>query len=121
MCYHNKRLLFIKEVDMVIVEGEVYYRERLIAECMEILHLLAKTDIVNTLRPLPNIVKENNTPIYTSKDLMRILNVKETTLRKYREDGLLGHTKVADKIWYTQRDLEDFIHNPNNRLEAFNR
>ena len=116
-----QHLLFIRDIEMVNVGGYIYYRERFISECLEILNLLAKTNIVNILRPLPSVVKENSTPIYTSKELMRILNVKESTLRKYREDGLLGYSKSGDKIWYTQKDLDDFLYNPNNRFEAFNK
>ncbi|MBQ7855204.1 MAG: helix-turn-helix domain-containing protein [Muribaculaceae bacterium] len=113
-------LLCDKELDIVIVEDNVYYRERFVEKSLEILELLAKTEIVNNLRPIPLMQKEQNNPVYSSKDLMRILDVKEATLKKYRDNGLLGYSKVGDKFWYTQKDLDSFLTNPNHRYEAFN-
>lgn len=112
-------LLIVKENDIVMVGDTLYYRERSIRNCLSVLRCLAKTEIVNELRPLPQTIKESSKPIYTNKDLMNILNVKESTLRRYRDNGLLGYTKQGDKIWYTEDDLMNFINNPKNRREAF--
>lgn len=112
-------LLIVKENDIVMVGDTLYYRERSIRNCLNVLRCLAKTEIVNELRPLPQMIKESSKPIYTNKDLMNILNVKESTLRSYRDNGLLSYSKQGDKIWYTEDDLMNFIHNPKNRREAF--
>ena len=74
-------LLSVTEMDMVDIEGQIYYREIYIQNVLNILTVLAKTQIVNQLRPLPQIVKDTSKPIYTSKDLMAILNVKESCNR----------------------------------------
>ena len=102
-------LLSVAEMDMVEVEGQIYYRELYIQNVLNILTVLAKTQFVNQLRPLPQIVKDTSKPIYTSKDLMAILNVKESTLRGYRDKLLLDYSKCGDKIWYTQDNLMDFL------------
>lgn len=112
-------LLIVQENDIVIVGDLLYYKERAIRNCLNVLQCLAKTEIVNELRPLPQMIKESSKPIYTNKDMMNILNVKESTLRSYRDNGLLGYTKQGDKIWYTEDDLMNFINNPKNRREAF--
>lgn len=74
---------------------------------------LAKTQLVNYLRPMPQTIKNASKPIYTSQDLMAILNVKESTLRGYRDNLLLDYSKCGDKIWYTQDNLMDFLNRTN--------
>lgn len=103
-----QKLLSVRDIDMVIVEEKVYYRESYIKEVLDVLTTLAKTKIVNQLRPIPTIYKELN-PLYTNQDLMTILNVKESTLRKYRDDCLIDYSKVGDKIWYTEENLNEFL------------
>ncbi|MBD5339947.1 MAG: helix-turn-helix domain-containing protein [Bacteroides sp.] len=106
-------LLSVAEMDMVVVNGNIYYRELYIQNVLNILTVLAKTQFVNQLRPLPQTVKDISKPIYTSKDLMAILNVKESTLRGYRDKLLLDYSKCGDKIWYTQENLMDFLKRTN--------
>lgn len=108
-----EKLLSVKEADIVIVDNSFYYRESYIQNVLDILSVLAKTQLVNALRPLPQIIKDASKPIYTSKDLMAILNVKESTLRGYRDNLLLDYSKCGDKIWYTQDNLMDFLNRTN--------
>ena len=103
---------------LVIVDDVLYYRESSVLRVLEVLRILAKSTIVNTLRPIPQIIKEVDEPLYTSKDMMRLLNVKESTLSKLRNNFELGYTRFGDKILYTQKDLMDFIYNPKHRVEA---
>lgn len=117
--YTVNTLLINKENDIVFVDDTIYYRERCVRNCLNILQCLAKTNIVNELRPLPQMIKESSKPLYTNKDLMNILNVKDSTLRSYRDKGLLGYTQIGDKIWYTEDDITNFINNPQYRREAF--
>lgn len=108
-----EKLLSVRDIDIVEVNGNYYYRESYIQSVLDILTVLAKTQIVNTLRPLPQANKDASKPIYTSKDLMAILNVKESTLRGYRDNLLLDYSKCGDKIWYTQDNLMDFLNKTN--------
>ena len=103
-----QKLLSVRDVDMVMVEDKIYYRESYIKEVLDVLTTLAKTKIVNQLRPIPTVYKALK-PVYTSQDLMTILNVKESTLRKYRDDCLIDYSKVGDKIWYTEENLNAFL------------
>lgn len=91
----------------------VYYREEEVIRAINILTTLAKSNFVNTLRPQYQFIKENE-PVYSSKDLMNILDIKEERLRKFRDEGYLGYTKYpnSDKIWYTKQNLQDFLTNP---------
>ena len=108
-----EKLLSVRDADIVMVDNGIYYRESYIQSVLDVLATLAKTQLVNTLRPLPQTVKDDSKPIYTSRDLMAILNVKESTLRGYRDNLLLDYSKCGDKIWYTQDNLMDFLNRTN--------
>lgn len=54
---------------------------------------------------------------YTNKELRESLGVEERLIRKYREQGLLAHSKVGDKYWYSLQDVLDFLEKT--RLPAF--
>ena len=41
---------------------------------------------------------------YNNKEVQQLLNVDDKLIRKYRDEGLLGHTKVEGKYWYNHRD-----------------
>lgn len=108
-----EKLLSVREADIVEVDNCLYYRESYLQSVLDVLAALAKTQFVNNLRPMPQMVKNASKPIYTSKDLMAILNVKESTLRGYRDNLLLDYSKCGDKIWYTQDNLMDFLNRTN--------
>lgn len=66
------------------------------------------------------IASPNEKPVYTNKEMMQLLDVDAKTLKKYRDEGLLGYSHPHDKYFYTHRDLEDFLMNKKIRCEAFN-
>lgn len=47
----------------------------------------------------------------TNEEVKKYLGVGDTTLRKYRDAGLLAYSKVDDKYWYTKKDLDCFLQN----------
>ena len=63
---------------------------------------------------------DNKKVVYTNKELMQILDVDAKTLKKYRDEGLLGFSHPHDKYFYSHRDLENFLMNKNIRYEPFN-
>lgn len=110
-------LMFSRGFELIEVEGNFYCRECDIINIISVLQALAKTNLVNVLRPLPQYIKGVNKPVYTTKDLMTMLDLKDNTLRYYREEGYLGHTKCKGKILYTQEDVDNFLHHPEFRYE----
>ena len=56
-------------------------------------------------------------PIYTNKEMMKMLDCNDKTLRKYRNDGYLSYVRVCDKIYYTVDDICQFI--KNNHIVAY--
>ena len=49
--------------------------------------------------------------IYTSEDVCKKLGVSETLLSRYRNERQLPYSKVGDKYFYTDEDIENFIEN----------
>lgn len=58
--------------------------------------------------------------IYTNRDVMEMLQIDTKTLKKYRDDGLLGFSHPYDKYFYTRDDLQKFMMNKAIRNEPFN-
>ncbi len=56
-------------------------------------------------------------PLYTNKGIIALLQINTSTLRKYRDEGLLGFTKVGDKYFYTANDVKRFL--DTNHYEPF--
>lgn len=53
-----------------------------------------------------NLKKEK---VYDNKRLMAHLNVTERYLRGMRENGYIGYSRIGDKFWYTQKDVDRFL------------
>lgn len=69
-----------------------------------------KTQNQNTIE-VDSIVAMLNKPLYTNKEMMKMLDCNDKTLRKYRNDGYLSYVRVGDKIYYTVDDICQFIKN----------
>ena len=48
---------------------------------------------------------------YTNKEMMKMLDCTEKTLRRYRNDGYIGYSRVGDKFYYTAEDIYMFLKN----------
>ena len=47
---------------------------------------------------------------YNNKEIMGLLGVKDKYLKKLRDNGYLGFSREGDKYWYTQKDVDCFLH-----------
>ena len=72
--------------------------------------MMEKTQNKNTIE-VDSIVAMLNKPLYTNKEMMKMLDCNDKTLRKYRNDGYLSYVRVGDKIYYTVDDISQFIKN----------
>lgn len=72
--------------------------------------MMEKTQNKNTIE-VDSIVAMLNKPLYTNKEMMKMLDCNDKTLRKYRNDGYLSYVRVGDKIYYTVDDICQFIKN----------
>ena len=62
-------------------------------------------------------IQEFSKPLYTQREVLDLLGVSTNTLKKYRENGWLGSSRVADKYFYSQNDIDEFLQN--NHYPAF--
>lgn len=53
--------------------------------------------------------------IYTSEDVCKNLGVSETLLSRYRNERQLSYSKVGDKYFYTDEDIDSFIENTSSK------
>lgn len=53
--------------------------------------------------------------IYTNEDMCKKLGVSETLLSRYRNERQLPYSKVGDKYFYTDEDIESFIENTSSK------
>lgn len=80
-------------------------------------------DVRELMRTLMNeiaVLKEyiaNPKAVYTNKEMAELLKVDAKTLRKYRNDGLMGYSQIRDKYFYTNADLSEFL--ANNHMNAY--
>jgi hypothetical protein len=72
--------------------------------------MATKRTIKDTDQESPNpIITMFNKPIYTNKDIMAMLDCTEKTLRKYRNDGYIGFSRIGDEFYYTANDILNFL------------
>lgn len=55
--------------------------------------------------------------LYTNKSILALLQINTTTLRKYRDEGLLGYSKIGGKYYYSTDDVNKFL--KKNHFEPF--
>ena len=75
-----------------------------------------QTPIINQFTINNQTMQNNNAttnmfdkPFYTNKDVMKMLDCTEKTLRKYRNDGFIGYSRIGDKFYYTVEDIVLFL------------
>lgn len=81
------------------------------------LHELPQLLIYGKLLAEKEQVQGFSKPLYTQREVLDLLGVSTNTLKKYRENGWLGYSRVADKYFYSQHDIDEFLQN--NHYPAF--
>lgn len=59
-------------------------------------------------------------PLYTNAEIKELLHIDDSTLRRYRNDGLLSYSKVRDKFFYSAQDVDDFLKNSHEDAYYYN-
>ena len=81
-----------------------YYKK---LESIETKKLLDELDTIETC--LDRVSGSCELKVYNKNEINSVLGVNEKQLRRYRYDGKLSYTKVGDKYWYTQDDIDEFM------------
>lgn len=48
--------------------------------------------------------------LFSNKELMDLLQVGDKYVKKLRDNGYIGYTRMGDKYWYTLDDVKKFLH-----------
>ena len=56
------------------------------------------------------MIVPNPLRIYNNKEIMELLGIKDKYLKKLRDNGYLSFSREGDKYWYTQKDVDCFLH-----------
>lgn len=64
-------------------------------------------------------IKEGGKILYTNKEMLELLRVNNATLKKYRDGGYLGYSKIGDKYFYSMSDIQAFLRNTHNEPYLF--
>jgi excisionase family DNA binding protein len=64
-------------------------------------------EIVELLNEIKNSSDKEN--IYSLNDIEDILKVSRRTIATWTKNGILPHTKVGNKIWVTEEQLNQFL------------
>lgn len=73
--------------------------------------------ILRNLKASP-VVVQPSMKVYNNKEVMELLGVKDKYLKKLRDNGYLGFSREGDKYWYTQKEVDCFLHS--SHYEPFN-
>ncbi len=55
------------------------------------------------------IKSSSKVKLYDNKGIKKLLGIEDKLLKKYRDEGLLGFSKVNDKYWYRDTDVLEFL------------
>jgi len=76
----------------------------------------AFSEITNQINEIKQNLKEiiegkvhANKPLMNNDELKEFLGVSKRTLQNYRDKGLIGFSQVGSKIYYTNKNIQDFI------------
>lgn len=74
--------------------------------------LLVKVDsLTKKVEELSKLAEKSKLEVYNNEMVMNLLNIKEKTLRQYRDNGYLGYCRRGDKYFYTRQHIEEFLAN----------
>lgn len=76
-------------------------------ESTETKKLLDELDTIETC--LDRVSGPCEIKVYNKKEIYSVLGVNEKRLKRYRYDGKLSYTRVGDRYWYTQDDIDEFM------------
>lgn len=80
--------------------------------------LMSLKEEVKALREdLKAVASRSTKQVYTNAEIKELLGIKDKLLKEYRDDGLLSYSKVKDKFWYSQSDINKFL--ASSHVEAF--
>lgn len=86
------------------------------------------TDLTNIKNSLDELKQEvlnfkaqlylNSKPTYTTEEVLKLFGVTAPTLRKWRNEGLIGYSQIGSTFLYSQQDIDNFLKSNHNDAYA---
>ena len=67
------------------------------------------SDLKEEVKSLRSQLSLAGKPCYTNEEALKIFGVSYPTLRKWRNEGLLGYSQIGSTIQYSQEDIAKFL------------
>ena len=65
----------------------------------------------NLVEKLSVMLYNDKVVVYNSEQIREMFDISDKLLTRYRYDGILPYSRVGDKYWYTQEDIDTFLQN----------
>lgn len=82
--------------------------------------ITTKEDLTPIIEKLERIEKSIRAPsameVFSEKETCEILKCARSTLKRYRERGVISYSHIGGRIYYTRKYLEKFLED--NRIEV---
>lgn len=85
------------------MEEKLEYRLTYLTETLEEM----KREMVRIRTILSNSRKTH----YTNQEVMELLQITSATLKKWRDNNIIGYSVVGNTYFYTEKDIENFFKN----------
>ena len=76
------------------------------------------SNLKEEIRSLKTQLSLAGKPCYTNEEVLKIFGISYPTLRKWRNEGLLGYSQIESKIVYPQEDIAKFLKSHHNEAYA---
>ena len=61
------------------------------------------------VKSIRKLLLQKRKPCYTNQELIDLLGVSANTVRKWRDEGLIGYSKAGGCYLYSLADIEKFL------------
>ena len=78
--------------------------------------LIERLDLLN--QKISGKQSDPENTIFDNADALKILKVSRRTLQSWRTEGLISFSQVGSKLFYTQKNISEFIQSHSNKRFA---
>ena len=85
------------------MEEKLNYRLTYLTETLE--------DMKREMIRIRTIMSNSRKTHYTNQEVMELLQITSATLKKWRDNKIIGYSAVGNTYFYTDKDIENFFKN----------
>ena len=85
------------------MEEKLEYRLTYLTETLE--------DMKREMIRIRTIMSNSRKAHYTNQEIMELLQITSATLKKWRDNKIIGYTAIGNTYFYTEKDIENFFKN----------